>query len=367
MEGQTRGKRLSKKRKRPVYCGLEFTWKQEFSRQLKQDCTMDEWFWFWLYQYKAATVKQGTLESYECMYQYYVCPEFGTRLLHEVKGEEIQIFYNQMARDGYAKATISLIRALLNSMFTQAFKSGYISNNPMAQVILPKAAGREKHRVLTIEEQRLLLKYSIGNELEAIIFTALSTGMRIGEIAGLEWKDINFSKQELQVNGTLKNTRDGKFFKDEPKTGSSQRIIPMIPQLSRLLERLKQVQRYEKTVQKEKWEPITGLEALVFTRPGGKPFTGQHIRQQINRIVAKINKEEPEQKFLHITPHTLRHTFATRALESGISPKIVQELLGHSSIRITLDLYTHVLPETKTEEMKKMEYLFIETEVRKFF
>lgn len=367
VQEKKRGKRISKKRERPIYLGLELSMQKKIPEKISNECTVDEWFWFWIYEYKSITVKQGTLESYICMYQYYIQPEFKNQMLSQVTGEKIQIFYNRMARDGYARATISLLHALLNSMFGQAYKIGYLNRNPVEQTILPKTIGKKERRVLTIQEQKALLRYSKKTEIEGIIFTALSTGMRIGEICGLEWKNINFKSQEISVEGTLKNTRSGEFFKDEPKTTSSRRTIPMIPQLSKLLQQIRQIQIYDKTVRKESWNPAQGLEHLVFTRLDGRPFTGQHIRQQLDRIVALINREEPELGFCHITPHTLRHTFATRALENGISPKIVQELLGHSSIRMTLDFYTHVLPETKAGEMKKMESLFLETEIRKFF
>ncbi len=367
MHEQNRGKRISKKKEKPIYLGLDLPTEKRVQGKISDQCTVDEWFWFWLYQYKSVTVKQGTLESYVCMYQYYIQSEFGNQPITKINGEKIQLFYNRMAKDGYAGATISLLRALLNSMFGQAYRNGYLDKNPVEQAILPKVIGKRERRVLTVQEQNLLLRYGKGNEIEGIIFTALSTGMRIGEICGLEWKNINFKDQEIIIDGTLKNTRDGKFFKDNPKTQSSYRVIPMISRLSKLFEQIKQIQLYDKTVKKENWNPISGLEHLVFTRQDGKPFTGQHIRQQLDRIVVSINKEEPELGFGHITPHTLRHTFATRALENGIPPKIVQEILGHSSIRMTLDFYTHVLPETKAGEMKKIESLFLEKEIRKFF
>lgn len=332
----------------------------------KKDVTVEEWFLFWLYQYKIFTVKSGTIESYKCIYEYYVKPVFGEQKLTKISGEEIQLFYNQIARQGYSNATLSLIHVLVGSMFKQAYKNGRVKKNPLEQVVLPKIE-KEKHcRVLTIKEQKILLNYCKGSEIEGIILVAIMTGMRIGEIIGLEWNDINFFKQEIEVNGTLKQTRDGKFFKDIPKTKASFRTIPMILPTQKILQQIKEVQYYSKTVQKKTWNPILGLEQLVFTRQNGTPFTGQHIRQQLNRIVKKINEEYPELGFRYITPHILRHTFATRALENGIPPKVVQELLGHSSIKITLDLYTHILPKTKANEMKKIEHLFFETETRKF-
>ena len=116
-----------------------------------------------------------------------------------------------------------------------------------------------------------------------------------------------------------------------------------------------------------------GMEQLVFLQKDGMPVSGQLVRQQLGRLVDEMNgslssaarrksgnragRTETE-PMPHLTPHILRHTFATRAIERGIPPKVVQELLGHSSITMTLDLYTHVLPQTKAEEMKKLDCLF---------
>ena len=135
---QNRGKRISKKKEKPIYLGLDVPTEKKIQEKISNQCTVEEWFWFWLYQYKSVTVKQGTLESYVCMYQYYVQSEFGNQPITKIDGEKIQLFYNRMARDGYAGATISLLRALLNSMFGQAYKNGYLEKNPVEQAILPK-------------------------------------------------------------------------------------------------------------------------------------------------------------------------------------------------------------------------------------
>ena len=121
------------------------------------------------------------------------------------------------------------------------------------------------------------------------------------------------------------------------------------------------------------WRPLPGMDQLVFLQKEGEPISGQLVRQQLGRLVDEMNgnlssaakrrtghssETSETERMPHLTPHILRHTFATRAIERGIPPKVVQELLGHSSITITLDLYTHVLPQTKAEEIKKLDYLF---------
>jgi len=117
----------------------------------------------------------------------------------------------------------------------------------------------------------------------------------------------------------------------------------------------------------DKWIPVKGLDDLLFPTQEGRPLSRGVVYNVIDRIIEVINhdermnaKKENREPFVfdHFSSHTMRHTFATRALENGIPPKVVQELLGHSTITTTLDIYTHVLPETKAEEIKKIANLF---------
>ena len=135
------------------------------------------------------------------------------------------------------------------------------------------------------------------------------------------------------------------------------------------MKRFRIIQIESKFKQGSEWQSATNLENLVLTREDGAPIAAQNIRQQLNHIVDSIkekkkfndagnSKYDEEKKFEYFTPHTLRHTLATRALEKGIPPKVVQDILGHSSITMTLDLYTHVLPQTKADEIKKLATLF---------
>lgn len=329
--------------------------------------SLNSWYETWLNEYKSMTVKKGTVESYECMYNYYVGPALGKKLLKDIRGEHIQKLYNDLSRNGYSKSTISLIHVLLGAMFKQAVKNELVKKNPVDLTTLPRGEKKKERRVLTITEQELLLNEIKGHELEPLIRLSLATGLRVGEVTGLEWSDIDFDKKEIVVRGTLKCTRKGmKYYKETPKTDKSNRSIPLLFNMELMLKRYRIVQKEYKLSIGSEWKPMDGLENLVFLREDGKPYSGQHIRQQLVHIVDIINNkyyskmnqsDDLKEKFEYFTPHTLRHTFATRALENGIPPKVVQEILGHSSITMTLDLYTHVLPQTKAQEMKKIEAL----------
>ena len=130
----------------------------------------------------------------------------------------------------------------------------------------------------------------------------------------------------------------------------------MLDNVYLILKRHKTEQMKQKILLGELWKPQAGFESLVFTGAFGRCITDTALYEDMKKIVAKIRNAGYE--FDNATPHTLRHTFATRGLENGIPPKVMQELLGHTSITMTLDIYSHVLPDTKAEEMKKLANMF---------
>lgn len=320
-----------------------------------KDYSIEEWYSYWRDHFKSTTVKKGTIDSYNNVFHYYINPFLGGLRLNQVSSREIQGFYNELARNGYSKATITLIHALLTNMLRHAYRLELLEKNPMDLVILPRGRQKQERRVLNKEEQELLLQYLKGNEIETLVIFALSTGMRIGEITGLTWENIDFEKNEVYICEILKKDRNGDFYKDLPKTSKSMRTIPLLPQISKRLYNHKKFQDKRRQLgrfvneQKE-------LGHLVFLKTDGSPYTDLYLCRQLKHIVAEINDDGFS--FAPLTPHCLRHTFATRALENGIPAKVVQELLGHSSITLTLDLYTHVMPKTKTLEIQKMSSLF---------
>lgn len=323
----------------------------------KQDFYVSEWYTYWLENFKATTVKKGTIDSYNKIFHLYIQPFLGDRRLSEVTSQEIQVFYNELAKNDYSKATITLIHALVTNMFRHAYRLELIPKNPIDHIILPRGRQKQERHVLTREEQDILLQYLVGNEIEELVIFALATGMRLGEITGLTWENIDFEKNEVHVKEILKRDPKGAFYKDAPKTSKSLRTIPLLPQVAERLKRLKKFQDKRRlTGRLPKAHEYASLGRLVFTRPDGSPYSDLQLCRILKRIVIEINRDDIE--FPMITPHCLRHTFATRALENGISAKVVQEFLGHSSVTLTLDLYTHVMHQTKAEEMQKMSTLF---------
>lgn len=199
---------------------------------------------------------------------------------------------------------------------------------------------------MTREQQNLFMKYAKESYLYNLFAVMLRTGMRNGEIRGLKYTDIDRKKNVLHVQRTLKYIENIGYIEDTPKTKTSKRDIPLTPDILKLLE--------------EQWRfwdfEITIFDRYLFCNENGEPLHSDRIQTEINRTIRKIHADGYE--FERITPHVFRHTFATRAIEAGMPPQVLKTILGHSSLAMTMDLYSHVLPDTKAEEMEKIANAF---------
>ena len=329
--------------------------------------TLDKWFEFWINEYKLESVKNSTIILYATNYERYVKEVLGGRKLASIKPLHIQKLYNNMKHQGLSLGTIQIVNSVLNNLFTQAIKNDLIMKNPCYGVILPKGEKKER-RVMTQEEQRLFIKEITGDFYAPICLLALATGLRIGELTALTWEDIDFENHLLQVNRTLLYQKtygenESVFQIQTPKSEHSKRVVPMIPDVEQLLKQYF-IEQKEFILQRgSQWKPKKGLTNLVFTTRNGTPVQEVYVVKYLKRVTKRLNEKEQvlarkEDRevciFENITPHTLRHTFATRAFEYGMMPKTVQEILGHSNLSITMDLYTHVTNDTKIKEMKKI-------------
>lgn len=257
-------------------------------------------------------------------------------------------------------------------MFKYAVHNRIISFNPCAGVEVPKTKKKDI-RVLTVEEQREVIEQAKGRLHSNMIEVALGTGLRSGELRGLTWSDIDFRKREISINKTLVYIKDMEtkkyvFKYQTPKTKNSIRTIPMQESVYKALKRQK-IQLKEMQLMCEEWKNLEGFEHLVFLGKNGKPISERAFQVTLDGIEKAINKEREciakknktsFEPIPHFYPHALRHTFATRCFEAGIEAKVVQGFLGHYSIAITLDLYTHVTDDKAKSEMDKLQNLYQE-------
>jgi len=324
-----------------------------------QDETIDSWFEVWMTQYKENTIKASTIQTYRQVFKSYISPKLGKRKICDIRSQMIQKLINDLYNAGYSKSRVNIVYVILIGMLRQAQKNQIIIHNPMDAIIFPKFKKKQQSdiRVMTREEQKLFMEYAAGSKYYDFYIIALQTGMRINEILALEWQDIVFPKKEIYVNGTLIYMRDGDGrYKDTPKTESSRRAIPILPDIENILKKRRKQQLENQMLLGKRWKKEKGLENIVLTYDEGGAFWDTGIRVDIKHIIRRIN--DANIQFRPITPHTLRHTFATRCVEQGMPLQVLKTILGHSSLAMTADLYSHVLPNVKREEMSKIIDLF---------
>ena len=198
---------------------------------------------------------------------------------------------------------------------------------------LPKGKVSGERRVMTKEEQEIFLKYAREVYYGDIFETALSTGMRSGEVRGLQWPDVDFDNRIIHITGTLVYTSATGHYKATPKTRTSRRDIPMLDNVYKILKKRKKEQLEMKMMLGADWNPIKKVPDLVFTKANGNLIEQSILQKYLNHILDLIHRDGIE--FEHITPHTLRHTFATMILSKGVPIESVSKMLGHTNIRTT--------------------------------
>lgn len=312
----------------------------------KEKITLDAWYKTWLEEYKKNRVKIGTYTSYEKYYQSVIKNRLGSRSLNDIRGEHIQKLYNDLVKEGYALSSIKIVSAVLNGCFKQAERNGLIERNPVKLAELPRQTEKKTRQAMTREQQALFMEYAKESYLYHFFAIMLRTGMRKGEMQGLKYSDIDKKKNVLHVRRTLKYIEGKGYIEDTPKTRTSTREIPLTAAVMEHIE-----------AQRKFWGfKVVKMDQYLFCNEKGEPISRERVQAEIDRTIKRIRAAGYD--FPRITSHVFRHTFATRAIEAGMQPQVLKTILGHSSLAMTMDLYSHVLPDTKAEEMEKIANIF---------
>lgn len=325
--------------------------------------TVGQWLDFWLSEYAEHKIKLSTKISYDAYISKHIKPFLGRMKLANIRGDMIQKFYNDKlkhgridGKGGLSPKTIKNIHNMLHEALEQAIKNDLLLKNPCKMITLPKRTQKEM-RVLSIEEQEQLTGIARYERLGLGIILVLFTGVRIGELLAIQWKDIDFENGILSINKTinrLKNYDPESIHKTsivigETKTVKSNRKVPLHDIMVEALKKHKIAQLEEKL----KAGGIYEDHGFVIANELGKPIEPRTYQDFFHRLVKKAGMTKANF-------HSLRHTFATRALERGIPAKTVSEILGHTTVSITLDLYSHCLMVHKKESIEKLADLFLE-------
>jgi integrase len=278
-------------------------------------------------------VRLTTYQGYERICRLHITPSLGCIRHKDLTAVHVRGLYRERLKAELAPRMVQLGYVTLHKAFKQAAMDGLILRNVTEAVKAPRPEKKEV-RPLSPEQARTLLEVVKGDRLEALYVLATTTGMRQGELLGLKWEDIDLEVGTLQVRRTL-STRVGRGFSfSPPKTAKGRRSIKL-PELAKSsLRRHRKAQLEERMKLAGLWED----NGLVFTTRVGTPVSRQElITRSFKPLLSKAGL--PDIRF-----HDLRHTCATLLLSKGVHAKFVQELLGHATISITLDTYSHVLP-----------------------
>lgn len=307
--------------------------------------TLEEYSKQWL-DTKKMSITAKTYLGYKNIIDIYIIPAIGNYKLSKLTQQLIQKFYNDLLKQGLSPRTVKYVHVILKQSLKDAIINHLIASNPCDNVVLPKQTHREM-RVLTLEQAKTFLDVCKFNKWGMIFELLLITGMRPSEALGLKWDDIDWVNHRINIQRTLSYI-DKKWTLIEPKTNNSRRSVP-IPETT--LNRLKTWRKLQaKQILKAK---NYRDNKLVFATKTGDPI---HETWLASRPFKKLLKDAG---LPNIRLYDLRHTCATLLLMSGENPKVVSERLGHASTAITLDVYSHVLPdmqEQATEKLSKMLY-----------
>lgn len=314
-----------------------------------KNMTLDEWFDIWLNTCKK-NCRSSTKGSYITHYKR-IQEELGWRKLTSLNLIVMQEAFNKLKTDNARKNS----KKILVDMLNRAVDTDLLVKNVAKQIntVIAKEEKKER-RVLTIRETEFFLEQAKGTFYENLFILALETGLRVGELSALQWEDIDFKKKVIHVRHTLCYfSKNGKYVFEmhDTKTNNGKRTIPLTAKAINSL-KCQKLQKQEiilkgKTAKEE-------FQNLVFVTKNNQPTQQFLINQCMQLVIQNINKAGID--FSPFTLHTLRHTFATRAIEYGMNPKILQKLLGHGTLQMTMGLYCHVTEDTlflETEKFKR--------------
>jgi len=293
-----------------------------------------------------AHLRHRTWVRYEQLARLQILPTLGAIPLGRLEPNDVKLMQQRMLEAGASPSSTRQARAVLHGALTEAVRWGLVARNVAALVRPPQKPAHEMP-TLTQPEVEALFAAAAGDRLEALWVLAATVGMRQGELLGLRWRNVDLDRGVLSVCGSLTRGPEGLIITD-PKTARSRRRVALPAIAVEALRRHRATQAGERLRAGAAWTD----RDLVFSNGVGGPLScDKLLRDRFRPLLRKAAL--PPIRF-----HDLRHTAATRLLEQGVHPKVVSEMLGHASVAITLDIYSHVSPDLQRQAVSAIDALF---------
>lgn len=304
--------------------------------------TLGEFLQSWLEAVRTR-VRPKTYRSYEQIVRVHLLPTLGSIPLTKLQPHHVQRLVASRLELGLSPRTADYCRVVLRCALNDALRWGYVPRN-VASLTDPARGEPNRPAPWTVEEARRFLEVVKGHRLEALFVLALTLGLRRGELLALRWDDIDLERGLLTVRAQLQDVRGLTLV--PPKTRAGQRTLPLSAIAREALVRHQARQQAER----EKAGPLWRETGFVFTTELGTPIYPRNLNRTFQGVLEKAGLRP-------IRFHDLRHTCATLLLSQEVHPRVVQELLGHSQIGVTLGTYTHVLPQHLADAARRLDEL----------
>lgn len=356
---------------------IEFEKRKEEAKQgvdkKLSNITLDEWFEEWFIRYKVPKIKETSITPMKTKYRANFGRLIGNMKVAEIRNMDIQDVINTMQREG--KATSSMRDALgrVRECLESAKNNRIISENPCFDITVPWENVTKERRFLSQEEQNRFLQQVENNWYKEMFYIMFLTGMRIGEVGGLKWEDVDFKNKCININRSLSCQYESgvKTVRlTAPKTHNSYRKIPFMGEAEEMFLSQKKKQEKIKKELGKRYRSDGEFLDLVFVTSMGSPVFRHHAEKEVKKVVKAINEQEAfdsvrEQREPHyfedLYPHAIRHTFCSRCFQLNMNPKVVQKLMGHQHYSTTIDIYTHVMQDDIDSEVCKLESAIVTT------
>jgi integrase len=309
--------------------------------------TLAEYLQQWLMDYAKPKLCPRSYDRYADIIRQHINPKLGKTPLTQLKPAQLQNLYSEWLSNGLSNRTVKYHHAVIHNALRCALKWGMVGRNVADAVETPKARQNEM-QVWSDYEVSRFLEYAEDSPYFALFYTALFTGMRRSELLALRWSDVDLLMGEIQVSRGLQQLKDSSLVFSQPKSAKSNRKIALSPSTIQVLREHYEKQKAEMANLGRK---ITD-DSLVFSHIDGTPIRPNTITYAWVNTVKRSGLKA-------IRFHDLRHTHASLMLQQGVHPKIVQERLGHSSISMTLDTYSHVAPGLQEAAAKGFDELVV--------